>query len=167
MPSNSILFPIFVGVAAFTGTAAAIAHASGPPERPEDGHDRRHSTASGRGDLTVTVSGVTPGRGNIMVGLYDSSTDFWAIGKHRVGRVVPAAGGVNEAVFENVPYGRYAVAIIYDENRNGQLDMRLGMVPKEPLGFSNNATARFGLPKFDDAAFAVQQPRKTIVIAVR
>lgn len=50
--------------------------------------------------------------------------------------------------------GRYAVALVHDENGNGQLD-KLLFVPKEGFGFSRNPAIRFGPPGFDEASFVV------------
>lgn len=49
--------------------------------------------------------------------------------------------------FAGVAPGRYAVTVFHDENRNGRLDMFLG-VPREGFGFSRNPVIRFGPPKF-------------------
>jgi uncharacterized protein (DUF2141 family) len=55
--------------------------------------------------------------------------------------------------FLDIPPGTYALAVIHDENRNGQLDTnRLG-IPKEGYGFSNDAKGFFGAPSFSAAKF--------------
>ena len=55
--------------------------------------------------------------------------------------------------FENIPPGRYALAVIHDENMNGKLDTnRLG-IPTEGYGFSNDAKALMSAPSFDAASF--------------
>ena len=50
--------------------------------------------------------------------------------------------------------GRYALSVVHDENGNGKLD-KLGFVPREGFGFSNNPAIRFGPPRFDAVTFAV------------
>ena len=56
--------------------------------------------------------------------------------------------------FEDIPPGRYALAVIHDENMNGRLDTnRLG-VPTEGYGFSNDAKAFLSAPSFRAASFA-------------
>jgi uncharacterized protein (DUF2141 family) len=56
--------------------------------------------------------------------------------------------------FEDIPPGRYALAVIHDENMNGKLDTnRLG-VPAEGYGFSNDAKAFLSAPSFRAASFA-------------
>ena len=49
--------------------------------------------------------------------------------------------------------GEYAVAVVYDKNKNGELDTGLFRIPKEEIGFSNNAKSKFGPAKWDDARF--------------
>jgi uncharacterized protein (DUF2141 family) len=56
--------------------------------------------------------------------------------------------------FEDIPPGRYALAVIHDENMNGKLDTnRLG-IPTEGYGFSNDAKALLTAPTFEVASFA-------------
>lgn len=55
--------------------------------------------------------------------------------------------------FANIPPGIYALAVIHDENMNGELDTNVLGIPKEGYGFSNDARAWFGAPSFADASF--------------
>ena len=57
-------------------------------------------------------------------------------------------------VFNDVPPGEYAISLLHDENGNGKADTVL-FLPKEGFGFSRDAKARFGPPKFSAAAFTV------------
>jgi len=50
--------------------------------------------------------------------------------------------------------GKYAIAIIHDENGNGRLDTFAG-IPREGVGFSRNPVLRFGAPSFKAASFSV------------
>ncbi len=55
--------------------------------------------------------------------------------------------------FEDIPPGRYALAVIHDENMKGKLDTnRLG-IPTEGYGFSNDAKAVLSAPSFGAASF--------------
>jgi len=56
--------------------------------------------------------------------------------------------------FEDIPPGKYAMAVIHDENMNGKLDTNWMGVPTEDCGFSNNATGVLGAPPFSAARFA-------------
>jgi uncharacterized protein (DUF2141 family) len=56
--------------------------------------------------------------------------------------------------FEDIPSGRYALAVIHDENMNGKLDTNQRGVPTEGYGFSNDARAFLSAPSFRAASFA-------------
>jgi len=58
--------------------------------------------------------------------------------------------------FGSHPPGEYSVAVIYDENGNGELDTGLFGIPKEKIAFSNNAKGRFGPAKWEAARFVLK-----------
>ena len=55
---------------------------------------------------------------------------------------------------KDLPKGRYAIAVLHDEDGDRKLDSLLGM-PAEGFGFSNNPTVYFGPPGFDKAAVEI------------
>lgn len=55
--------------------------------------------------------------------------------------------------FLDIPRGNYALAVIHDENMDGELATNWLGVPKEGYGFSNDAKALMGAPSFEDASF--------------
>ena len=55
--------------------------------------------------------------------------------------------------FEDIPPGKYAMAVVHDENMNGKLDTNWFGVPTEGYGFSNNARGRLAAPLFSEASF--------------
>ena len=60
-----------------------------------------------------------------------------------------------EVRFAGIPAGTYAVSVLHDVNGDGKLGTNLLGIPNEPVGFSNNVRLRFGPPRFQAAAFAV------------
>ena len=64
---------------------------------------------------------------------------------------VPAARSITLS-FTKLKPGRYAIALLHDENGNGKVDTAL-MIPKEGFGFSRDARVVMGPPSFDSAAF--------------
>ena len=56
--------------------------------------------------------------------------------------------------FTDVEHGRYAIAVLHDENGNGRIDKAL-MIPREGFGFSRDPALRMGPPPFAAAAFEV------------
>lgn len=75
--------------------------------------------------------------------------------------------GVTTLVVQGVPPGRYAAQAFHDENRNGKVDRVLFGIPKEGVGFSNDAKIRFSPPKWDDAVFTVGAAPVTIRFSLR
>lgn len=65
----------------------------------------------------------------------------------------PARYGTTAVTVGALPPGQYAVQAFYDENGNGRVDRALLGIPKEGVGFSNDAPIRLAPPKFDAAAF--------------
>lgn len=55
--------------------------------------------------------------------------------------------------FEDIPPGRYALAVIHDENMNGKLDANQRGIPTEGYGFSKDAKAFLSAPSFRAASF--------------
>ena len=55
--------------------------------------------------------------------------------------------------FEGISEGRYALAVIHDENMNGKLDTNIFGIPTEGYGFSNGAKALLHAPSFSAASF--------------
>jgi uncharacterized protein (DUF2141 family) len=106
--------------------------------------------------LNINIEGCRNDRGHVMVGLYSDPADFPeprdpdAV----LGAEVVIRGGRATASFEDLPAGRYAVAVIHDENDNKRMDTNLIGMPKEGFCFGNNAM-RMGKPRFNDCAVPV------------
>ncbi len=64
------------------------------------------------------------------------------------------AASTRSLKFAGVAPGKYAVAIVHDENRNNKMDLAIFM-PKEGFAFSRNPKIGMGAPKFKNAAFSV------------
>lgn len=63
-----------------------------------------------------------------------------------------------------VPPGRYAIAVIHDENENQKLDRNILGIPKEGFGFANNPRVTFSTPSWQAAATKVSCPVTRIEI---
>ena len=79
---------------------------------------------------------------------------------------MPSRPGEVQLVFEDLPAGDYAVSVMHDANKNGELDKTAIGIPKEGFGFSNNVLGRFGPPKFKEAKFTMPL-EKTLVITLK
>lgn len=78
----------------------------------------------------------------------------------------PARVGTTIVTVPNVPPGRYAVQVFHDVNGNRKVDQGFLGIPKEDVGFSNDASLGLSGPKFDAAAFDVSGD-KQIALTLR
>ncbi|WOK08716.1 DUF2141 domain-containing protein [Imperialibacter roseus] len=107
-----------------------------------------------QGKLVVKVTNLGDLKGQVMVGLFDKEDNF--LKKPVKGVSAKATAEGQELVFENLPYGEYAVSVIHDENENGELDTFL-VIPTEPYGFSNNVMGKFGPPSFEQTKISFKK----------
>ena len=112
--------------------------------------------AGGNGNansLTVNIKNFKNTDGMVKVTLFDSKANFLSKG---VGQKVDIKDKTMvQVIFKNVAVGTYAVAIIHDENGNGDLDTGAFGIPTEDYGFSNNAKGMFGPPSFKETKFEI------------
>lgn len=107
------------------------------------------------GALTASVDGIRNSSGVLIVAAFDEATSFVAMDVMNAAAlaIVPATEGRASVTFHNLPAGSYAIAVLHDENEDGDLDFE-GEVPTE--GYSFAAMGRSGLPpKFKDALTVV------------
>ncbi len=104
--------------------------------------------------VTVRVDGLRNTNGYINISLYDGSGEFPGADAIAL-KEVEVDGYSMDIVFEDLEPGSYAIAVVHDENGNGDIDMNSYGMPMEGFGFSNEAQATMGPPSFDEAAFEV------------
>jgi uncharacterized protein (DUF2141 family) len=120
------------------------------------------------GGLRVRVLGVRDASGMILVSAFGSAEGFPGDYDRAaaVCRSQPSKGTV-VAQFESLPPGRYAVAVLHDENGNDAVDTGLFGIPKEGIGVSNNPEPGIGPPAFSEAAFDYDGTAATIDVSLR
>lgn len=108
--------------------------------------------------LTVEVSGLRNSKGVVQFALYHTPDAFpdEDYKKHYRKRTAKIVDGFSAVTFENLPFGKYAVNILHDEDENGKI--KKGMVlPKEGIGFSNyESIGMFNKPKFSEAGIVLR-----------
>jgi uncharacterized protein (DUF2141 family) len=61
--------------------------------------------------------------------------------------------------------GLFGFSILDDENENGKMDYRLGIIPKEGFGFSNNPGIRgMKKPPFKETSFVYSGGKKVVTV---
>ena len=103
------------------------------------------------GDLTVELTGLRSPKGTVMLCLTARPANFPDCKTRDDARFVNVPASRGSATFTGVPAGRWAVAVVHDQDGDGRLNTLLG-VPKEGIGFSRNPKLGWGPPSFDSAA---------------
>jgi uncharacterized protein (DUF2141 family) len=123
------------------------------------------SHAAHAATVVVTVGGVRNDHGHVLVALCTRASFLRPHCAWR-GHAAAQPGRVQVRI-EGVPPGTYAAQAFHDENDNGRLERTLLGLPKEAMGFSNDAPMRMGPPRFDAAAFTVTAEGAQISFGLR
>ncbi len=115
-------------------------------------------------NLKVTVTKLHSNNGVVLISLFKDGIGYpdnpeKAFGKEKAYIVDKNA----VVIFKTVPPGKYAVAILHDENNNQRMDKNILGIPKEGYGFSNNASAPFGPPSYKKAGFTHSDKDQTTI----
>jgi uncharacterized protein (DUF2141 family) len=105
--------------------------------------------------IHVTVLNIKNSTGTVACALFESPAGFPIEYLHYATNIMVIKIRKTQARcdFLDIPPGKYALAVIHDENMNGKLDTNPIGIPKEGYGFSNDATSFFGPPSFAAASF--------------
>jgi uncharacterized protein (DUF2141 family) len=100
----------------------------------------------------------------VLCDLFTSADAFPGKPERAIAHVASKITSNNAACeFSSVAPGRYAIAVVHDENANGKLDRIMGL-PSEGVGTSRDARGHFGPPKFEDAAFQYEGGALTMAV---
>lgn len=124
----------------------AIPSLSGAEEAP---------VAAADGTLRVEVLNIQNDQGQIGCSLFVKPDGFPSDAKKALKAMfVNPKNKKATCTFSGIKPGTYAVSIMHDLDKSGDLETNLVGRPKEPWGVSNDAPAeRFGPPKFEAASF--------------
>lgn len=104
--------------------------------------------------IAVNVTGVKSSSGNVYVELYSDPKTFRKSALAFKVADTKAQNGTVTIKFTDVNPGIYAILAFHDEDGNGVLNKRFGMIPTEGYALSNNPNV-FGPPAFKDSEFEV------------
>ncbi len=137
--------PVLVALAVFPAVCLAQS-ASAPSPAPD--------TCA----LIVHVTGFRNQKG-VAGGTLFKSPDGWPESNTKAFAHAPfPIEGDHATLTFHVPPGRYALAVLHDENGNKKLDRNFLGVPKEGFGFANNPHVGLSAPKWDQAVVNVTCP---------
>lgn len=126
------------------------------------------SNSAGGSTITVTATNLRSDEGVVRACMTTNPERFPKCrGDANSYSVVVPAGKTVTFRFKGVTPGRYAIAMLHDENNNGKADRAMMMMPTEGYGFSRDAKVRMGPPKFKSAAFDVGPADQAQTITMR
>ncbi len=117
------------------------------------------------GNLTVVFRNFDSNLGAVKIALHNSKAGYQESNPFRRG-ISKIKELKASYVFEDIPFGEYAVKCYHDENMNDELDTNLLGIPSEAYGFSNNARGSFGPPDYNEAKFKFDHNDQEISIKV-
>lgn len=118
-------------------------------------------------DLQVQLLGLRSAKGVVHLCLSTSVSRFLHCKDDpaALARSVPASAA-GRLDLGAVRAGTYALLVVHDENRNGKLDMMMG-IPREGFGFSNNPAMKPRAPKWEEIRFTVPQTPSVQQVRIR
>lgn len=148
------------GTARFLVGLLALGNASGAAAQEASPAD---------GTLTVKITNIQNTKGQIGCSLFASEEGFPSEpDKAKAQMFVRHDGKTATCTFKDVTPGSYAVSVMHDENKDGELETSMVGRPQEPWGVSNDVPAeRFGPPKYDRATFKYTGAAKSIKVKLQ
>ncbi|MCH2232305.1 MAG: DUF2141 domain-containing protein [Crocinitomicaceae bacterium] len=102
-------------------------------------------------------------KGKVVVMLFDQSEGFpKEIEKAYKTLTIDNFPGTSTVTFTEVPFGKYAISIFWDKNKNGKIDTNFVGFPKESIGASNMSS--LGKPSFNKSAFQFKNDQQKLVV---
>jgi uncharacterized protein (DUF2141 family) len=125
--------------------------------------------SSSLGDITVVITNIRNADGEILISLYDKAEGFPKDRSAiiRTAAIPSEADGKVKTVFEDLPYGDYAIAVLHDEDTSQDMTFGAFHLPKEGYCFSNNVKVRFKPPKFEKTKFPLDGDNATQTLRMR
>ena len=121
--------------------------------------------AAHAGLVEIAVTGIAEARGHVRVELCTKTTFLTKDCPYQ--GMAPAMRGATLVQISNVPPGEYAAQAFHDESDQGVVHQNVFGIPRERIGFSNDAPLRVKGPRFNDAAFSVGGEMRRITLKVK
>jgi len=121
------------------------------------------NTAFDTTTLTVTIDEVKEKKGTIIFILWNQKEGFPSEMEKAYKRIkVTDYDKTATCVFEDVPYGNYALTAFQDKDDDGEMDRNFFKMPKEPAAMSN--MTGMGIPSFKKSTIVLDAPETAITL---
>ena len=131
-------------------------------------HSVGNEQEKSNGKIIVKIEGLNSSEGVLRSHLYNNAKYFPIECDYAVRKcVAKISNNKAEIVYENVPYGTYALTVHHDANNNGKMDRNFIGYPQEGFGVSNNPRIMLSLPNYEDCKFILNSETKTIIVKLK
>lgn len=117
--------------------------------------------------VTASVGKLRNFKGSVQCSLHKADNGFPGGKPMAIASATKLTRPAASCIFAAVPPGTYAIAVLHDENDNGQLDTNWLGIPDEGYGASNNKLHRFSAPTFDESRFVVAKTAVELTIKLK
>lgn len=122
------------------------------------------------GVLIVKINNFSSSKGSIRSHIYNSPVGFPTESdscyRMQIVKSVPKSKKAT-MVWNDLPYGTYALTVHHDENNSIWMDKNFLGYPTEAFGLSNNPKIVFSIPKWDQCKFKINKDTTIIEIVLK
>ncbi len=109
------------------------------------------------GNLIIEITGLRNQKGLVCIALFDRPEGFPSDETKAISNdCFEIVSQPLQIKLNQIEYGRYALSVLHDENKDGKLNTGFIGIPKEGMGFSQNPRIKRRLP-FQETSFEFQQ----------
>ncbi|MCB0642217.1 MAG: DUF2141 domain-containing protein, partial [Phaeodactylibacter sp.] len=114
-------------------------------------------------ELILEIQNVEVAEGTLRIGVFDKPGAFPNDDAVLAGYYFKVTQtGTIQISLRDLPFGDYAIAFHHDVNDDGKLDKNFFGVPTEPYTFSNNPSAKWRQPRFEEARFSFKEDKQIL-----
>lgn len=125
------------------------------------------AAASDPPTIVVQISNLKTDSGEVRCALFRDPAGFPREPERAFVRVVGKIERRNATcTFSGIATGRIAITAFHDENNNGKVDLRFGLIPKEGIGWSRNPRVNLRAPTFEEAVMPYDGGASRLQIAL-
>lgn len=123
--------------------------------------------ASDTPTIVVQISNLKTESGELRCALFRDAAGFPREPARAFARVVAKIEGRTATCsFSGIAAGRVAITAFHDENNNGKIDLRFGLIPREGIGWSRNPRVSLRAPTFEEAVMPYDGATSRVQIAL-
>ena len=113
--------------------------------------------------LSINIKNILSDEGDVAVQVFSNAEQYKGSAQPFIALMLTAEALKGRFTIVDLPAGFYGVRVMHDLTGNGELDANFVSMPKEPYGFSNNATPNFGPQKCDGIRFQLDGNNQQVI----